>query len=87
MGLSPDISFILNKRKGRAINFIFALASLKQGARLCRISWNEENSYVFIKDGILLHNRPYNKEQRKINGAYPYVMNAEDIYADDWIVL
>lgn len=86
--MPPDLQSAINDRQGRAVNFLFAIYYLKQGGKLMRISWDEQNSYIFMKDGILFHNKPYHKEQIKINEVgYPYVMCEEDIYAEDWIVI
>lgn len=78
---------IIEKRGGRAANFFFALSYLAQGGRLMRISWEEENSYIFLEEGILLHNKPYHRNQKKYLGGYPYVMASDDMYADDWMTI
>jgi hypothetical protein len=86
MAISAEQMEIINKRNGAALNFIMAAAVAKMGGRVMRISWNEENSYLFSKNGLLLHNKPYHKYQRKIDGGYPYVLSPQDVYAHDWIV-
>lgn len=85
--MSLNTQRIIKERKGRAVNFIMALSALENGKKITKISWNEENSYIFCEDGLLKHNKPYFKGQRKYGSGYPYVMSDRDIINDDWIVI
>ncbi len=87
MSLTTLQKEILKRRNGRALNFICALAIIQAGGKVMRISWNEENSYLFYANGLLLHKNPFHKNQVKLEIGYPYVMSDSDIYANDWICI
>jgi len=79
---------LINKRNGRACNFIMALASVNMGEKMTRISWNDFDSYVLIVNGILVHNKPFLDGQEKIfDKYYPFILSPEDIWIDDWIII
>ncbi len=79
----------IRKRKGEAVNFIMALQHVKQGGKVKRLAWKERKSYMFSKEGTLLHNKPYEKSQQphSDSSGYPFVISDEDIYANDWIAV
>lgn len=86
--LKPEFEPIFSQTK-RGENFIFALEKLKLGHKMTRLSWinddKENDGYVFLRKGILLHNKPYHPNQQKVLGGYPYVFGPSDVYLDDWI--
>ena len=85
--IPPVTQRLLDKRGGRGINFLMAIASLKYGKKMIKISWHEENSYLFEEGGILKHNKPYHKGQKKMGSGYPYVMDTNDVFDQDWVVV
>ena len=80
---------LLFKNRTRVENFIHALEKLNYGYRMTRLSWIRDDAecdgYVYIKNGLLLHNKPYHPDQKPVLGGYPYVMTYHDVYLDDWI--
>jgi len=77
----------LSENSLESIDFSIALIYLKNGAYLGRKGWNEENSYVYLKKNILLHNKPYYSYQPKYLGGYPYIFSPEDVFGSDWIII
>jgi predicted metallo-beta-lactamase superfamily hydrolase len=84
--LNSKTERLIKHKRGVAINFYFATSYLPFGAKIYRVSWEEENSYIYMKDDLLLHNKPYHKHQRKIKDGYPYVLSKDDINAEDWMI-
>lgn len=85
----PSESELAVARRGnRGANFVFAIHYIKNGKRLMRIGWNEEDSYLYMENGLLLHNRPFHKNQKKVDKkGYPYVASEDDIFGDDWVIV
>lgn len=68
------------------MNFQEMTASLQKGIKAYRPTWGD-GQFLWQEGNVLVHNNPYwegEKLNQRVNG-YPYVVEKEDLEANDWI--
>jgi hypothetical protein len=88
-GKIPPSLLSYMKRKGVSVmNYADMVQAVKDGKKAFRPTWGD-GQFLWQKCGVLVHNTPYwtNESKCQALGAYPYVCEAEDALASDWIIV
>jgi len=63
------------------MNFSSALEHLMNGKKVRQLKWEDEEIYIVMHDDLLMI---YKTDDNKV---HPLILSAEDITANDWVVV
>ena len=79
MDKSP-VPQIRNNESNNPMNFSQAVNILVDGKKITRLEWNDESTYIVLKDERLKIVKPSGK-------VHDLIISAGDMYGTDWVIV
>lgn len=70
----------------KTFNFPIAMMYAFKGFKVARLAWEKYDTYIKIKDGVILYSEPLSDIENGRRDEYPWDAIHEDLLATDWHV-